>query len=65
MNNPYVEETLIREFMMDVQRRAARQHMLHGLEPARRVAGPGWTGRMLRALWRPRPAGTERGLVTR
>jgi hypothetical protein len=60
MNNPYVEETLIREYMADLQRGAARRHMLHALEPVPRVAGPPWIVRVVRALWRPRPARVER-----
>jgi len=60
MNNPYVEETLIREFMADAQRSAARRHMLHGLDAGPRVAGPTWIVRVLRALWGPRPPRVEK-----
>ena len=64
MNTPYVEETLVRELIADLQRGAARRHMLYALAPAPRAAGPPWIVRAARALWRLRPARVER-LVTR
>lgn len=62
--NPYLEEVLIREYMADVARDAARRHMLQALEPAPRVRGTTWMARVLRALRAPRAARVER-LVTR
>jgi len=62
--NPYLEEVLVRDFMADVARGAARRHMLQALEPPPRAAGSTWVGRVLRALRAPRAARIER-LVTR
>jgi hypothetical protein len=62
--NPYLEEVLIREFMADIARDAARRHMLQALEPPPRAPGSTWMGRVLRALRAPRAARIER-LVTR